>query len=327
MKKIISLGTVTLVLVGLMSAPMACSQPIMIHTGLNPSTLTHDELDQSQTVYVNGTIVPVGRIQILEQVLTLLIAQSFIPTKEVLTRVELYMGKNATASYPLVVGIRDNLTHQNLVETRLEPDQFTGNLTWIEFNFEDLWVNPGQTYFIVAATKNATDNYYGWAASNHSDAYLNGVAYWSIDNGTSWQGSVNAAQSQTAIASGAQSRRDDNGSFDMCFKTYGLEKTVLNLTFTSGLIAPTIVMTNVGSVTAQEPTWSVSVRGGLFQKVNFSSRETRPELQPGDGMLTTVGLLVGFGFISLSVTASAINAHPVTLTRNGFLIFVIIFWH
>ena len=325
MRKIISVSIVAIVLAGLVSTSMACGEQIRAQPQMKTTILPYDELDQSQTVYVNGTIVPVGRISIFENVFTLMIAQSFIPTKEVLTRVELYVGKNVTASYPLVVGIRDNLTKRNLVETELGPDHFTGNLTWIEFNFEDLWVNPGQTYFIVAATKNATDNYYGWAASNHSDAYPNGVAYWSIDNGSSWQGSVSAAQPQTTAAYGMQSRGTDNGTFDMCFKTYGFRETVLNLTFTSAFLTPKITITNVGNVTAQNPTCTVSVQGGLFKKVNYTWSGSQAELQPGNSMLVKLRFMTGFGFITITVTASAINAKPVTITKNGFLFLFFIF--
>jgi hypothetical protein len=319
MRKIISVSIVAIVLAGLVSTPMVCGDQIRASPRVKASAITYDELDQSQPVYVNGTIVPVGRISIFGHVLTLLIAQSFVPTKEVLTRVELYMGKNATASYPLVVGIRDNLTHQNLVETHLGPDHFTGNLTWIEFDFEALWVNPGQTYFIVCATKNATDNYYGWAASNHSDAYPNGVAYYSIDNGSSWQDSASVMQPQTPSDFKAQ-QRADNGSFDMCFKTYGLRETALNLTFISAFLTPKITITNVGNVTAQNPICTVTIQGGFFKKVNYTWSGSQAELQPGDSMLVKLRLMTGFGFITITVTASAINARPVTITKDGFLL-------
>jgi len=325
MRRIISFGVVVVVLGGLLSTSIVCGEQICGQPRMKATTVLYDELDQSQTVYVNGTIVPVGRIQIFESVLTLMIAQSFVPTKEVLTRVELYMGKNATASYPLVVGIRDNLTHQNLVETQLGPDQFTGNLTWIEFNFEDLWVNPEQSYFIVAATKNATDNYYGWAASNHSDAYPNGVAYWSIDNGSSWQGSVTAAQPQTSPPHDVQSPRDENGTFDMCFKTFGLRETVLDISFATFFSAPSITITNVGNVTAQNPTCTVTVQGGFFLKINDTWSGSQAELQPGDDMFVKTGFIIGFGFITITVTASAINAKPVSVTRNGFVILFFVF--
>ena len=319
MRTIISLGIVIVVLGGLLSTSMGCGE--QAQPRMKVSALTYDELDQSQTVYVNGTIAPVGRIQVFTQVLTILIAQSFIPTKEGLTRVELYMGKNATASYPLVVSIRDNLTHPDLAQTQLSPDHFTGNLTWIDFDFPDLWVNPGESYFIVAATKNATDNYYGWAASNHSDAYMNGVAYFSIDNGSSWQGSATMMQPQGG-AYGVEQRGADNGSYDMCFKTYGLRQTALNLTITPGVLVPKVTVTNVGSATAYNPTCTVSIQGGLFKKVNHTWSESQAQLNTTDSFPVKLGLMMGFGFVTITVTASATNVKPVTMTKNGFLLFI-----
>ncbi|HVQ00132.1 MAG TPA: hypothetical protein VMT57_01330 [Candidatus Thermoplasmatota archaeon] len=319
MRTIITLGIAIAVLASLMSTSMVCGDHIQPR--MKASALTYDELDQNQPVYVNGTIVPVGRISILGSPLTVLVAQSFIPTKEVLTRVELLMGKNVTASYPLVVGIRDNLTHPNLVQTQLTPDHFTSNLTWIEFNFDDLWVNPGQTYFIVAATRNATDNYYGWAASNHSDAYLKGVAYFSIDNGSSWLGSATTVQPQATAAIVTQ-RGADNGSFDMCFKTYGLRQTVLNLAFASGIFAPKITITNAGNITAYDIRHTVSIQGGLLKKVNVTgSGFLQAQLNATKSFKLYLGLLAGFGFINITMTVSATNAKPVTLTKDGFLLF------
>lgn len=330
MKKIFSFGIVCLMFIGLLSTSIALGEQIRTHPGMDSTISNNDELDQSQTVYINGIVVPVGRISIFENTFTLLVAQSFVPTKEVLTRVELLVGKNATARYPLKVGIRDNLSHQNLVETQFEPDQIsTGNLTWTEFNFEDLWVTPGQTYYIVSSTKNATDNFYGWAANNHSDSYPNGVAFWSIDNGSSWHQSASMMQPQTNPApQGPRSRGADNGTYDMCFKTYGLKKTVLSLTVTSTFIKPTFSIKNTGNVTAQNLTWQGSVQGGIFKKVNytFSGSGSQSDLKPGDSFLVKFGMVTGFGPITVTMSASAINAKQVTITRNGFvfLFFIIL---
>jgi hypothetical protein len=294
---------------------------------MRASALSYDELDQSQLVYSNGTVIPVGRIQVLDTVLTILMAQSFVPTKEVLTRVELYMGKNATASYPLVVGIRDNLTHPDLAQTQLSPDHFTGNLTWIDFDFPDLWVNPGETYFIVASTRNATDNYYGWAAANYSDAYLNGAAYWSTDNGSSWQGAASEVHPQTSVSQGTQQQGGrSNSSFDMCFKTYGLRETTLALALVSSFPILKFSVTNTGNVTAQEPTATVSIKGGVLGGLNHTFSTSQAELQPGESFLLKAGMFFGFGRFTMTVTVYAINAKPSTITQEGVLILFFVIW-
>ncbi|EMR74799.1 hypothetical protein MBGDF03_00873 [Thermoplasmatales archaeon SCGC AB-540-F20] len=73
-----------------------------------------DELDQSQTVMTENAAVPVGNVPIPDNPICVQVAQSFIPTKEVLTRVELFIGKNSTATYPLAVSIREELTEDDL---------------------------------------------------------------------------------------------------------------------------------------------------------------------------------------------------------------------
>jgi hypothetical protein len=328
MKKIISIGIISLVLFGMFGASCVLGEKARTFPESGMIDLNSDELDQSQTVFTNGTELPVGRAPIPGFTITVLVAQSFVPTKEVLTRVELLVEKNATTTYPFSVGIRDNLTHTNLVETNVGPGNIvTGTLTWVEFNFEDLWVNPGDTYYIVGATKNATDNYYGWAGNNHSDSYLNGVAYLSIDNGSSWHQSLSAMQqNMNPSPHNVRPLNADNGTIDMCFKTYGLKKTILNLTVTSTFLRPTIAIKNTGEATAQNITWQVSVRGGIFNKINNTFNGTQTELIPADEILVRFGMIIGFGPIVVTMSASALNGKEVTITINGFvfLFFIIL---
>jgi len=328
MKKIISLVIAGLVLFGIFSTSIVLGEKVRTFPEERTTISNGDELDQSQTMFTNGTVIPVGRAPIPGYTITVLVAQSFVPTKEVLTRVELFIEKNSTTTYPVTVGIRDNLTHENLVETNLGPGNITtGTLSWVDFNFEDLWVDPGTTYYIVGSTKNATDNYYGWAGSNHSDAYPNGVAYFSIDNGSSWNQSLGTTQqNMNPYIPNLRPLGADNGTFDMCFKTYGLQKTILNLTVTSPFIRPTIAIKNTGEVTAQNITWQVSVKGGLFNKINKTLNGSLTDLIPGDEILVKFGMIVGLGPIVVTMRVSAINVKEVTITINGFvfLFFIIL---
>ena len=90
-----------------------------------------DELDQYQINHDEGAVGPIGDFPGMPYNVTF--AQSFIPQKEILTRVQLYMGKIITAFYPCIVAIRDNLTEENLVKVSIDPDEFVvypNNLTW-----------------------------------------------------------------------------------------------------------------------------------------------------------------------------------------------------
>ena len=61
--------------------------------------------------------------------------------------------------YPLVVAIRDNLTHENLVTASVNPEDVLEfpNITWVEFDFEDIMVTVNETYYIVAYTNNGEE--------------------------------------------------------------------------------------------------------------------------------------------------------------------------
>ena len=167
--------------------------------------LFDDELDQSQTEFESG--VPIGNYQIQSNPhLNWTIAQSYTPSKEIQTRVQLFLSKNSTqlTIYPLVVCIREYLTGENIGMLSIEPDEVPEfpDFLWIEFDFEDMLMTIPHSYFIVCYTTNETDNCYLWAGEGNN-SYPNGQVYFSYDDGATW---------------------DDGPPWDtadMCFKTYG----------------------------------------------------------------------------------------------------------
>ena len=160
-----------------------------------------DELDQYQTEIDTGGFI--GQFP-LPPYYNMSMAQSFIPQKAVLTRVQLLIGKNATTTYPYVLVIREDLTGENLAVASVSADDIPiveniTDLAWIEFDFDNILVTVGQTYYMVSYTANETDNFHAWGA-NLSNLYPNGTVYYSIDDGETWENESDA---------------------DMCFKTYG----------------------------------------------------------------------------------------------------------
>lgn len=112
-------------------------------------------------------------------------AQGFIPTKNILTRVELLLSKNVYTTYNIKLAIRDNLSGQDLISISKSPDYIpTEDFDWIEFDFENILVNPGKTYFIVCSTYDSSDNWYAWGVKLEN-AYPNGTVGWSED-GEEW---------------------------------------------------------------------------------------------------------------------------------------------
>jgi hypothetical protein len=183
-----------------------------------------DELDQSQintSLVSEGITMPVGCLT-FEKNVNFQIAQSFIPDREVITKVELYIGKNTTASYPYVVAIRDNLTGENLREISVGPGGIVPlNYSWIEFDFDDMWVDVGNTYFIVSYSENVTDNFYAWGAHNDSESYPYGCAWMSIDDGDTWTNESTSMEKYNKQIGTARPVLLNDITWDMCFKTYG----------------------------------------------------------------------------------------------------------
>ena len=179
----------------------------------DPTTVSlDDELDQYQTEVEDG--IPVGNFEVSGMPrYNWSVAQSFVPTKEVLTRVSLLLARNTTPPtvYPIIVAIRNSLTGDNLACISVEPQEIEEfpNYSWVEFDFDDLIVSVNQIYYIVSYTKNVTDNAYVWGV-NGCDLYPSGQVFFSFDDGVHWDGGppLNLA--------------------DMCFKTYGIDTSPPN---------------------------------------------------------------------------------------------------
>ena len=167
MKKLLScivIGIVVLCGLGAVVTATNQNQKNPQRSGITESPYV-DELDQSMTDY-DGSL-PLGRTNIFGYYANLSIAQSFVPQMEVLTRTFFLMARNASTTYPCFLAVRDNLTEEDLAIVSAEPSEFPivngtpteEQLAWIEFNFDDIWVTPGQTYYIVVYTANITENY------------------------------------------------------------------------------------------------------------------------------------------------------------------------
>jgi hypothetical protein len=262
-----------------------------------------DEIDQSQTVF-DGAL-QVGYSSSLGSLMNLSIAQSFVPQKEVLTRVQFLMGRNVTSTQPCVMAVRDNLSGDDLTTFALLPSAFPvvngtpleDDLAWVDFNLSDSWVTAGQTYYLVIYSTFQVGNFY-WVCGNGSNNYVNGTVYLSPDNGTTWVEMANA---------------------DGCFKTFGLEETFLSVTPSGGL-GFSFVVKNIGNVTA----WDVRVNLG-FGGVVFPKQVTKlfPALQPGDELVVKA-VVFGFGPTTISFSIGAANVREQVVEKSGMIILVFV---
>jgi hypothetical protein len=135
-------------------------------------------------------------------------AQSFTPTKDKLTAVSLYLFQGVTPPDPvrITVSIRDTLTGSDLVTTTLNTSEvaITKSGQWVLFDFEDISINPENTYYIVCSVDAGSPSHaYCWLFANN-DIYPRGKAWFQASENDSW----------TTWPSGSMY------PVDFCFKTY-----------------------------------------------------------------------------------------------------------
>jgi hypothetical protein len=79
-------------------------------------------------------------------------------------------------------------------------------------------------------------------------------------------------------------------------------------------------VSNIGVNIANNVQWSIAVTGGLLKRVNASATGTAATLAAGASTPISVGTFIGFGKISIVVTAKAQNALEVSATKSAFLL-------
>ncbi|HUT00697.1 MAG TPA: hypothetical protein VMY59_10305 [Candidatus Thermoplasmatota archaeon] len=302
MKKLVSFLIIGIIVLSGLGAGAAGTLEKEKNSQKNQSTQSPyvDELDQSMTEF--DGVLALGYAY-LGSYINLSVAQSFIPQKELLTRTQFLMACNKSTIKPCVAAIRDNLTGENLATISLEPNEFSvvngtptqEQLGWIDINFDDLWVTPGQTYYIVVYTTNITGNFY-WIAGNGTNIYPNGTVFLSVDNGNTWT---------------------EFTDVDGCFKTYGLRETFLNVSMKGGVLGTSFVITNIGNYTAWDVVVNISIKGGILRHINVQGNGNTSELLPGFGMGIGIGPFFGFGQIMISIRVSAANVKEIMIEKNA----------
>jgi len=101
------------------------------------------------------------------------------------------MFKHGTPPDPveITVSIRDNLDGADLVtiirDTSVDPIESTTK--WVLFDFEDISVTPGSTYYIVvSANAGASSGVYCWTYASVNDTYTQGDAWWKASESKDW---------------------------------------------------------------------------------------------------------------------------------------------
>ena len=155
-------------------------------------------------------------------------AQSFIPTLETLTKIKVKISKTAywtPSDINITLHIRTSLTGEDLVNLTQEVGPIRDNwleyeiplsryylvfyTKWLEYDFPDLTVIPGNKYYIILESDAGTiDKHYLWVFQRNN-GYNDGEAWSSNDSGVTWTLDENLPSWE---------------GLDCCFITYGFEK-------------------------------------------------------------------------------------------------------
>jgi hypothetical protein len=138
-----------------------------------------------------------------------LYAQNFRPSLGILTRVELFLGREGTLPEDLLitVSIKNSLYHDDLTMASINGSGITNDGGWVEFNFTYLGVEQEKIYYIIfKINKNIKGSYVLWFF-DINDPYTDGEPYVSENNGQSWH---------------SLEKPPGFPNKDFCFKTYGL---------------------------------------------------------------------------------------------------------
>jgi hypothetical protein len=150
-----------------------------------------EELDQSQSQYNSNFALYGSRFG----------GQSFTPVLDVLTRVELYLRRVGSPSGDLVVSVRSVIDGSDLASVSLSPGSVSGVMSWVDFDFDDVSVTPGNVYYIVVGSSGGNSaNCYYWGYGSGTP-YVDGALWYSNNGGGSWS---------------------EFSQYDFCFRSYGI---------------------------------------------------------------------------------------------------------
>jgi len=126
--------------------------------------------------------------------------QSFIPSINSLTKVQLLIGKKGTPGDDLTVSVRSSLTGADIDSITIPESSIPTTATWFDFDLPDMSITSGNTHYIVVhSSAGNSANCYVWTFG-YNTAYTDGALQFSSDADSSWAEYL---------------------SYDLCFRTFG----------------------------------------------------------------------------------------------------------
>ena len=113
--------------------------------------------------------------------------QSFIPSINSLTKVQLLIGKRGTPGGDITVSIRSSLTGADIESVTIPESSIPLTATWFEFDLPDMSITSGNTHYIVVHSSGGNSaNCYLWSFG-YNTAYTDGAFQFSSNTGSYWE--------------------------------------------------------------------------------------------------------------------------------------------
>ena len=119
------------------------------------------------------------------------VAQSFVPTQSNLAKVKIKVSATGVPSSDLIISVRSSLDGNDLAYKRITPSRLGWYSDWVTFDILDIPLTPGQTYYIVGRSADASSGskevgFYTWETyiSVAGDAYPIGETF--VNAGSGW---------------------------------------------------------------------------------------------------------------------------------------------
>jgi len=277
----------------------ASSQEIQTNEGF------FDEIDQSQEIY-NETVM-FGNVT---GEISAIIAQSFRPQREILTRVQVLMGRNILTQQPCKLTIRKELDGEDLATASVDSENIPilqdeydfDSLEWINFNFADLTVTIDETYFFILFTQGEIFNFYDAALSDIS-TYNKGCFY------------------SATIEFGLEPIWSAIEVYDLCFKTFGTDsyESEVEISDITGIQGLTVTLKNVGGANATDVIVDINITGGILGLVDIKETHTIENIGVNEEELVLVEPF-GLGRININVTLGDITESKSAIIIGRFVL-------
>lgn len=259
-------------------------------------TFDNDELDQSQTECDEDELIG------YHEGIQLTLAQSFTPQKDILTRIYLFAYREISP-YPFQLAIRSELNGENLTTKSISYTSFpVTNPEWIEFDFEDISVTAGKTYYMILSTPRKTGHYYVVGFGSHNQ-YPYGNGYYTLD----WQEWTNMSD------------------IDLCFKTYGKDYP-FQVDVNGGITKVGATLTNNFGYTLENVQWKINVQGGFLNSISKENNGIIESLEDSNSETISIDdFIFGLGPIKVTVSVDLETGEKIIRNSNGLVVLFFIF--